>query len=422
MSKKTALVLGTFAFALVAVLGIYSFISYQRLENYRLSSNYSAQLSFEETVSAVDRMSETLKKSPYATDGPMCGKLCSQVYADAMAAEAAMSTLPFSTVELEEMAGYLNQVGDYAYSLCSTAVTEGFTPQDVDKLTELSGIASQLSASLRELQSSVHEGSILLDKRERQVFNVGRDKDTAYVSAEFLRFEDEFPHRSSLSYDGKYNKVEEKAREGRLSDAQLLAKAARFAGVSPGDMRLCYEYSGSAGQKCYSAGDFQLVVDGQGVESMSRVRIVEESRISEDEALKAAESFLEKQGFQNLSMTESSIEGNLARFRFCPMQGDVLLPQRCLSLSIAMDDGSVYSFNRGGYSEEKVKAQWNVSEQQAVDTLPESLSLQQSDKVIMESEGGREQAEYRLKCTNDKNNVITIYVDANTGRQNRIEL
>ena len=422
MSKKTAIVLGTFAFALVAVLGLYSFISYQRLENYRLTSKYSAQLAFEETVSAVDRMSETLRKSPYATDGPMCGKLCSQVYADAMAAEAAMSTLPFSTVELEEMAGYLNQVGDYAYSLCSTAVTEGFTGQDVEKLTELSDIASQLSRTLRELQGSVHEGSILLDKRERQVFNVGRDKDASYVSAEFLRFEEEFPHRSSLSYDGRYNKTEEETRAGSLSDAQLLAKAARFAGVSPGDMRLCYEYSGSAGQKCYSAGDFQLVVDGQGVESMSRARLVEESRISEEEALKAAESFLEKQGFQDLSLTEQSIEGNLARFRFCPVQGDVLLPQRCLSLTIAMDDGSIYSFSRGGYSEEKVKAQWNVSEQQAVDTLPESLSLQQSDKVIMESEGGREQAAYRLKCTNDKNEPVTIYVDADTGRQSLISL
>lgn len=420
MSKKSAIVLGTFAFALVAVLGLYSFISYQRLENYRLSSKYSALLSFEETVNAVDRMSSTLRKSPYATDGAMCGKICSQVYADAMAAEAAMSTLPFSTVELEEIAEYLNQVGDYAYSLCSTAVTEGFTEQDTEKLAELSAIASELAGSLRELQSSVHEGSILLDSRERQVFNVGRDRDAGYVSAEFARFEEEFPHRSSLSYDGRYNRAEDKAQSSRLSDAQLLAMAARFASVSPGEMRLCYEYSGSGGQKCYSAGDMQLVVDGQGVESMSRARIVEERRISQEEALEAAERFLEKQGFQALSLTEQSLEGNLARFRFCPVQGDVLLPERSLSLAIAMDDGSVYAFSRGGYSEDKVTAQWNVSEQQAVDTLPESLSLQQSDKVIMESEGGREQAAYRLKCTNNKNESITIFVDANTGRQSRI--
>lgn len=424
MSRKNAIVLSTFAFALVAVLGIYSFISHQRLENYRLSSKYSALLSFEETVNAVDRMSETLKKSPYATDGAMCGKICSQVYADAMAAEAAMSTLPFSTVELEEIAGYLNQVGDYAYSLCSTAVAEGFSAQDVEKLTELSAIAQGLAASLRELQGSVHEGSILLDRRERQVFNVGRDGDANYVSAEFARFEEEFPHRSSLSYDGRYNKQEMKSDTGtkRLSDAQLLAVAARFAGVSPGEMRLCYEYSGDDGRKCYSAGDVLLVVDGQGVESMSRARIVEESRISADEALKAAQSFLEKQGYQSLSLTEQSMDGNVGRFRFCPVQGDILLPERCLSISVAMDDGSICAFSRGKYSDRKAEGQWNVSSRQAEETLPQSLSLQQSDRVIIESEGGREQAAYRLKCTNGKNEPVTIYVDANTGRQSRIVL
>ena len=424
MSRKNAIVLGTFALALTAVLGIYSFISHQRLENYRLSSKYSALLSFEETVNAVDRMSSTLAKSPYATDGPMCGSICSQVYADAMAAEAAMSTLPFSTVELEEIAGYLNQVGDYAYSLCSTAVTEGFSAQDVEKLTELSGIAAGFSESLRQLQGSVHEGSILLDNRERQVLNIGRDKDASYVSAEFARFEEEFPHRSSLSYDGRYNKaaLKSETEDKRLSDAQLLAMAARFAGVSPGEMRLFGEYSGGEGRKCYSAGDVQLVVDGQGVESMSRARIVEESRIGEDEALKAAESFLDKQGFKALSLTEQSVEGNVARFRFCPVQGDVLLPERSLSVSVAMDDGSICSFSRDKYSEAKAGGAWNISSQQAAETLPESLSLQQCDKVIIESEGGREHACYRLKCTNDKNETVTVYVDADTGMQSRINL
>ena len=54
-----------------------------------------------------------------------------------MAAEAALGTLPFSTVELEEISGFLNQTGDYAYSLCSSASAVGFSDEDVEKLTEL---------------------------------------------------------------------------------------------------------------------------------------------------------------------------------------------------------------------------------------------------------------------------------------------
>lgn len=422
MSKKTARVLSTFAIALILVLGVYSFVSHRRLEAYRLTSKYSSLLSFEETVSAVDRMSGTLKKSMYATDGPMCAKICSQVYADAMAAEAAMSTLPFSTVELEEMAGYLNQVGDYAYSLCFTAAQEGFSTQDVEKLTELAGISQSLSDSLRELQGSVHDGTILLDSRERAIVNVGVDRSAGYVSEEFARFEEEFPHRSSLSYDGKYNKKTGGESSAALSDAQLLAVAARYAGVSPGEMHLSYQYAGDDNKKCYRVGEMQLCVDGQGVESMSQSRLVGESLISEEKALENAESFLEKQGFKSLSLEESRLEWNLARFEFCPERDGVLYPDRSLSVSVAMDDGSIYAFNRGGYSEKTPDMQWNISQQQAVETLPESLSLQEGRKVLIESEGGRDLAAYRLNCTNEKGEDVTVYVDALSGKQCRIVL
>ena len=421
MSKKLSIVLASFAAAVIIVLGIFSFVSYRNLEAYRLTSKYSSLLSFEETVSAVDRMSRSLEKSPYATDGAMCGKICSQVYADAMAAEAALGTLPFSTVELEEISGFLNQTGDYAYSLCSSASAVGFSDEDVEKLTELSTIASGLSETLRQLQSSVHNGDIILDSRERAIVNIGVDQNTVSVSDEFTRFEEEFPHRSSLSYDGRFNKLKSEST-GRLSDAQILAMAARFAGVSPGDMKLSYEYEGDEGRKCYSVGEMRLCVDKRGVESMSRSRLVGESLISEEKAEKNARAFLDKQGFEDMELTERVFQGNVAYFRFCPVQGDVLLPERCLSVAVAMDDGSIYGFNREDYSEEEVEASWNVSQEQAVKSLPRSLALQDSRKVIIESEGGREMASYRLKCTNAEGREVTVYVDANSGLQSRIEL
>lgn len=118
-SKKLAVVLATYLCAAAAVLGIFSFISWRNMKSYRLAARYAAQEAFEETVTAVDHMSAALKKSLYATDGSMSAKISAEVYADALAAETALSTLPFSTQELENISGYINQVGDYAYTLCS---------------------------------------------------------------------------------------------------------------------------------------------------------------------------------------------------------------------------------------------------------------------------------------------------------------
>ena len=93
MSRKVFTVITAYALAIIAVLGLFSFVSYKNLGIYRQSSRYASMLAFEETVDAVDRMSSTLAKSVYATDGAMCGKICSQVYADALAAEAALSRI-----------------------------------------------------------------------------------------------------------------------------------------------------------------------------------------------------------------------------------------------------------------------------------------------------------------------------------------
>lgn len=423
MSKKVFTIITAYALAIIAVLGIYSYVSHKNLNIYRQSSQYASMLAFEETVSAVDRMSGTLAKSMYATDGAMCGKICSQVYADAMAAEAALSTLPFATHELEEIAAYLNQVGDYAYTLCSTAAQDGFEKEDVENLTELSGVASNLSQSLRELQSSVHEGSILMDKRERDLINVGRDKDTGNVSDEFLRFESEFPHRSSLSYDGRYSeKDKEKPVQSRLSDAEVLAQAARFAGVSPAEMKLSYEYEGNEGRKCYTAGEMRVCVDKAGVESMSQSRLVEDSRISLEKAEEIASAFLEKQGYKSLVLSEKEEQSGLGRFKYTAVQDGAELSDRYVNIAVALDDGSIYFFSRENYDPAKVEVYWGITEQQAQDTLPESLTLRDSAKVVIESEGGTDTACYRLRCTNGNNEPVTIYVDASSGKQSRIEL
>lgn len=420
MSKRTFTIFASYALALILVLGIFSLVSYRRLNTYRLASKYGSMLAFEETVGAVDRMSQALGAGVYATDGSMCSSICSRVYAEALAAEAAMSTLPFATHELEEIARYINQVGDYAYTLSSEAAQEGFTKENVEDLRELSKVADGLKKSLRELQSSVNNGSVLLDRRERDIINVDVDESVGLVSGEFARFEEEFPHRSNLVYDGKYSYQEKEHSAKSLSDAQTLAMAARYAGVSPGEMKVLYEYED--GGKCYGVGELRVLADSRGVESMTHSRLVSESKLSMDKARHIAKSFLEKQGFESFQQTAESQEGGLARFSYAAVQDGVLLPDREMHLTVALDDGSIYGFSRDSYSEEKVHAQWSISAEQAAQTLPESLMLKETDRVILQSEGGNDLPCYRLICENEQGQNVTIYVDALSGKQSRIEL
>ena len=121
MSEKLKKVLSVYACAAIAVLGLCVGIGQARLKDFRLAARYSSARAFEETVGAVNDLSLSLQKSLYATDAGMCARICSDVCADARAAEAALSTLPFSTVELAEVSGFLGVAGDYAYTLCGEA-------------------------------------------------------------------------------------------------------------------------------------------------------------------------------------------------------------------------------------------------------------------------------------------------------------
>lgn len=422
--RKAALVLGTYALALIAVLGIFSYMSCRRLADYRLAARYSAQEALEETVAAVSHMSGALKKSVYATDAGMRARICAQVYADALAAEAAMSTLPFATQELEQISGYLNQAGDYAYTLCASAGAEdGFTDEETENLTKLSALAASLADSLAELQRSYHNGSIEMDSGETRLQNIGLDPSAGKVSTELLRYESEFPRRASMDYDGRYGAAaqrEESTGAKKLSDAEKLAVAAGFVGVSPAQIRLAYDYEGANGVKCYAAGDTLVVVNDAGVESMGRSRLVSEERITDERAQQLAHDFLEGHGYKDMTLIDAERKGGMARLKFASTQDDALCLDNFVTLSVALDDGAVCAFNAESYSSDPLDVTWSVTETEARAAAPEALEVADVRRVIVRTAGRRAVGCYELLCAAPDGAEVTIYVNAATGLQNEI--
>ena len=117
MSAKAKQLIIIYTAAALVTLSVLSAVLYSKLADYRLTALYSSSGAFETTVSAVDGLSRSLKKSLYVTDATLGRSICTQAYANALAAEAALSALPFSTQELEQLSGFLNRAGDYAKSL-----------------------------------------------------------------------------------------------------------------------------------------------------------------------------------------------------------------------------------------------------------------------------------------------------------------
>lgn len=419
MYGKAKFIFGTYIAAALVVLSVCCAIGYSRLTDYRRAAAYSSRASFETTVKAVDSMGSALKKSLYATDGGMCSSLCGQVYASASAAEAALLSLPFATQELENLAGFLNLAGDYAYSLAPVVSEEGFTQEQQEQMESFSQQAGDFAALLRQLQMDLNNGLVLLDSREQRLQNVG-EPDEGKISAALLEYETGFDG-SAFEYDGKYT-LKDEPEAGELSEEEAKELAATVAGVESRELKEEYSYSGTDGRRCYSAGDMIICVSSRGLESIGQSRLVSSGRLSTEKARQRAEEFLSKLGLEEMALISYSDTGTVASFNFAQVQDDALRLDSGVKVSVALDDGSIYAYNGEDYSYETAELSWNTDEKTAAQQLPESVSSEGVRRVTIQSEGGREIPCYEFSCLNAQGENLKIYVDAQTGKQCRIDI
>ena len=419
MNKKTLTLAAIYAAAVIIALAVCTFVFSSGLKKYRLAVDFSSQQAFEETVGAISNLSTALKKTNYATDRDMCARLCSEIYADALSAEAALSTLPFSTQELEQISGYLNQTGDYAYTVCATVAEDGFSESERENMQKLSSLSEQLNKALTTLQRDYHDGKFDMDALETPLSNVEVEQHEK-ISASILQAESDFPQRDALSYDGKYSFRQQEEKKAYSTDAEMLASAARFAGVSPGQLKLEYSFEDGSGRKVYSVGNRQLCVDSVGVVSMMQSRLVEEGRISEQEAEDTAVKFIEDQGYENLVLTDRSFSDTLGEFVFTVTEEDALWPENHIRLVVARDDNSIYSFNAEHYTSESSGLVWHITEVEAAGAVPDNVTEQSSSKLICKSPGGTPTACYEFVCTDQSGKTVRIRVNAETGKQTEI--
>ena len=207
MKRKAKILLISYVSVLVVALALYAWAGQWGLGWYRRTVGESASLAYEETVRSVETLSQVLAKSPYATDPEMCDRICCEAYACAAAAESAMSTLPFSTWELEQLSGFLNTSGDYAYSLCGQG--QAFTDKQRQELRELAASAAEFSETLLTLREDLENRELTMDSREQRLQNVGTETGPR-LSGELLAYEaaSEFVSRTAENLDSLLDDLE----------------------------------------------------------------------------------------------------------------------------------------------------------------------------------------------------------------------
>lgn len=417
VSRRALVRTVSFAGAALVALGLFSAVSWGHLQAYRRQTAIDADRAFEETVGALDDLSASLQKSLYAADGAMCAKVCAEIYADAGRAGTALSALPFSTVEMEELKRFISLSGDYAYTLCREAAEQGFTDEQRENLVSLAGMAAELAGSLDAMHGELRDGVLTMDSREQQVANI-LDRAPDFLSARLGGYAQDFPAAQALVYHGQYSAREEQQAEP-AQEEQARGLAAALLQCGPEELELAARYE-DGGRLLFAKDGQTVTVTAAGVESLRSSRLVSESLIGEAEARAAAEETLRQLGYEGLQWEESALRGNILELRGGAAQDGVTGLDREIGVSVALDDGSIYALDLSAVSGESTASDWGFAEAEAKAAVPAGLVLRALRRVTMAGPDGQSLACWELQCLDEQGQSVRVYLNADTGKQEEI--
>lgn len=431
MKQNTAKLAIGILCAAVAVLAVLAGVFYGRATALRQQSRQSYQRAFGELVSNLSDLDSALEKSRYATSPAMASAICTEVYGKSMTAQMALEVLPFSTQELEQTAGFISRVGDYALCLSrETADGRALTGEETENLRALSGTAAGLAQQLRGLDTDLRDGVVQLE-RSSGLAKSG----TADLGGSLEKYEAEFPEMPTLIYDGPFSqsKIDQRPKMleelAEVDEAAARRSAAEFLGVKEAELETAGESEGDL--PCYyftlrrAAGDCQIQVSRRGgmVVQMLRSRQVAAPELRPQEGVERAREFLRERDYTDMTESYYIDQDGILTVNFAATVGEVICYPDLVKVSIALDNGEVLGFDAAGYlsahypRSEETPA---ISREEAEAALPDSLEQEQARLAIIPMDGEGERLCYEFLCRNESDRRYLLYVDAATGRQVKI--
>ena len=438
MKKKTAIL--TIVLLGVAALGsfIWAVTEQNRADRCELVMEANYQRAFGELVTSLTEIDSALQKSLYATSPGTAGALCTEVFGKAMTAQMSLGTLPFSTQELEQTAGFISRVGDYAYMLSRAAAAgSSYTDEQRENLSALSDTATILAQNMTQLQLDMSDGRLTMDELTRSQDRMDEAEESlpGTVGESMRLIEQEFPEIPSLIYDGPFSehlttatpKFLENLREFSEEDARLAAQEflddakASVQSLGRTEGRLpTWNFSVKCGD-----GEMDLALSVQGGKPVSMLcsRSLGEVKLSAEEAEAAAEAFLKKHDFDGMVSTYHMIQGGVMTINYAYEQDGVLCYADLVKVGVALDDGSVVSLETRGYlmnHTQREIPEATVTEEQALEKVSPELEVLAHKLVLIPRAGGEEVFCHEFTCQTQRGQHYIVYVDAVSGQQEKI--
>lgn len=442
MDKKRIKVLGViFVAAAFLITAGFAVQGHLRAAQYRRLLDNGYRHAFAELTTAADELDVSLQKAAYATSPALFSVLCTQTYTKAMAAQSALGELPYGNIELEQTAAFLAKTGDYALALAGAAETgQVCTQEHRDTLQSLSQSAAEISAVLERIQADLSAGTLepeSVEEARERLIAAGQEGKQVESGSTFQTAEADFPEVPSLIYDGPFSEHlsnrSPRMLEGMPQVDEQTAKeaAASFLGLRSDIFTLTSSGEGALPTYGFTAlvdgGELYIEVTKQGGQILQLLssRPIGEQTLTRREGYDAAATFLSHRGFQDMYPSYAITQNGLLTIHFAARQAGVYCYPDLVKVQVALDTGDVIGFEAHGYLMNHGARDLSaptLSAEQASEQVPDSLSVLSTQLALIPTGGEYEVLCHEFKCQSENGSHVLIYVNAQTGEQERILL
>ncbi|NLK35393.1 MAG: germination protein YpeB [Gracilibacteraceae bacterium] len=426
--------------AALILAGFFGYNTYSEKKQYQTFLQNSYQRSFRELVSDVENIKLLLEKAEVSASPLQSSALMSQTWMQSYSAAENLGQLPITHVSLSKTEKYLNQVGDYSYSLSRTgAQNKNISEKDMDQISKLRAYAGELLGELHEMEKDVSQGKIRFGEIRKKGRLALRRASQDAVEVSFRNIEDKFSEYPSLIYDGPFsdNVIEGKPKglDGEnVSLEKAKEKARKFVGedkagkiieTSSGKGKI-HTYGLEVSPKDKDKGNpvnIDITKKGGYVLWMLNPRDIPEKKLTDWQASDKAKKFLKEQGFGELTETYFLKNDNTTTITFIGVSEDgVLIYPDLIKVKVALDNGEIVGFDAYQYLMSHRKRDIpkpRLTEEEARKKVSERIKVERVKLAIIPMPGDKEQLCYEFKGKYNNSDYF-VYINAENGNEENI--
>ena len=418
MQKKSNAI-RTISFLLcVSVVSLSAALYYRyKADGLTLQVEQHQQEAYSQLLDHVSNLETALQKARYSNSAPMLSQLAAQVWRESAGASAALSTLPLTTNGLLEVQKFVNQTGEYAFTLIRRNGVLG--DEEYTNLSALYQSADSLCSQLMDYQATLGQDLAFGSQAQTvSAFDSDTPQQAEYPSLVYDGpFSDHLDRRTSLYLEG----------QASVTKQQAIEKAAAFAVLEEDSLQVTGETAGTIPCWQVQGGDIAMQVTKQGghVLLLTDGRTLGAPQMTAQQGAQQAAAFLERHGFAGMKQSYYEATGGIVTVNFASQQDGRTLYPDLVKVSIALDTGEVVGFESRGYlmnHRERQLAVPQISLEQARQSLSPLLTVEREGQALIPSAGEREVDCYEFVCRTPENTHCIVYIDAQTGAEQNILL